>query len=360
LEITLLKYKKMNRKFFWIAGTVLWTMVGWWFFLPHSQAMVEYYFSRHWYRWMLSWITPATQAVRFPAIIFLIVALLIFINILWFRAWKRGGGKEALFQGFRNLFLIAPILLVWFIALWGAGYRRIPIVQQLELNTSKVSDDAAAVLQLQLLKMIERDLTPVHERNVNRAVASISAAMSRTVQHWESKPIRLPNRVKLFPKGVLMSGGVSGLCSPFTLEPIVDGGLPDVCLVYTSAHELGHVAGYCAEDEATFIGFVAGLKAEDRFARYCCALNAYLDLISRLEPGEIQPALKMLPELTRQDLLKTQDAYQKYHIAFLDKLETRAYNRYLQVQGISDGVKSYSRGVQLLIFGWRKGLILLR
>jgi hypothetical protein len=68
----------------------------------------------------------------------------------------------------------------------------------------------------------------------------------------------------------------------------------------------------------------------------------------------------MLPELTRQDLLKTQDAYQKYHIAFLDKLETRAYNRYLQVQGISDGVKSYSRGVQLLIFGWRKGLILLR
>jgi hypothetical protein len=352
-----MKNKQANRRLFWIVGTVSWGITGWWLFFPPSRGAVEYYFSLRWYRWLLGWITPVTQAFQFPAIVLVIAALLILLNILWFRSWNRGGGKAALLQGFRNLFLMTPLLLVWFVGFWGAGYRRIPIEQRLGLETSEITHDEAARLQSLLLEAIERNVTPVHERNVDRAIASIATAMARTVERWESQSILLPRRVKSLPKGLLLSGGVSGLCSPFTLEPIVDGGLPNASFVSTSAHELGHVAGYCPEDEATFIGFVAGLQAEDRFARYCCALNAYLDLILRLNSSELQLALQQLPDMARQDLLQSEKAYRKYRIALIDKLQTRTYDKYLKTQGIHEGVKNYSRGILLLGFGWRKGLI---
>ncbi len=346
-----------NRKIFWIFGFVLWAIVCWWFILPPSQSIVEQCFSLHWYRWILSWITPVTQLFRFPVIIILMAALIIILSFLWFSAWKRGGGKEAAAQGFRNLFLITPLLLVWFISFWGAGYHRTPVVKRLALDTSDMTDIEAAKLQLLLLQTIQRDLTPVQERNVDRAIVSISAAMARTVARWDFRTIRLPYRVKAAPKGWLLFGGVSGVCSPLTLEPIVDGGLPDTSFVYTSAHELGHVAGLCAEDEATFLGYVAGLQADDRYARYSCALDAYRNLIRRFNERELRSAMNALPDLARKDLIRTDEAYQKYRIELVDRIGWRAYDKYLQAQGIREGVKSYSRGILLLSYGWRKGLV---
>jgi hypothetical protein len=55
---------------------------------------------------------------------------------------------------------------------------------------------------------------------------------------------------------------------------------------------LGHLAGFCPEADASFAGYMAGLMAEDAYARYACALNAYMDLIARLQGGNFKRAFE--------------------------------------------------------------------
>ena len=197
----------------------------------------------------------------------------------------------------------------------------------------------------------------MQDREAGRAVSSIASAMTRIVTVWDGSPIELPCRVKPMPKGCLLASGTSGMCSPFTLEALVDKALPDTEFVSSAAHELGHIAGFCAEDEATFVGYISGMQADDKFARYACALNAYMDLIARLKGENFKKALGALPELARQDLANTDEAYRKYHLAWFSGLTWRAYDRYLYTQGISEGVRNYSRGIMLLVGAWRKGLV---
>jgi hypothetical protein len=351
--------KRSAGRLFWISGSILWALAGWWFILPPSQAAVEQFFSRHWYRWVLSWTIPITQPLRIPIIGVLLLTGLMGLAIFMYIAWHRGRGKAGALWGFRSLFLILPLLMVWFIAFWGAGYHRTPVMIRLDLDASAITNVEAEKLRSLLLQNIKRDLTPDRERNVDRAVASISASMARIVESWDSRPIALPYRVKAVAKGCLLSFGSSGICSPFTLEALVDRGLPDAAFVFTAAHELGHVAGFCAEDEATFLGYIAGLQAGDRFARYACALEAYADLISRLNGTEARSALNALPDLARRDLVRSEEAYRKYRIELFSRIGWRAYNKYLQMQGIQEGVKNYSQGILLLSYSWRKGLLKL-
>lgn len=173
--------------------------------------------------------------------------------------------------------------------------------------------------------------------------------MNRIVGAWDGRPIRLPEGVKQTPSGLLLCNGTSGVCSPFTLEALIDKGLPDAAAVYSAAHELGHIAGFCAEDEASFIGYISGLEADDAFARYACALNAYMDLIGSFEKGEFRTALNDLPAVSKQDVQRAESAYRKYRVAWFSRVSWAAYNRYLQSQGIQEGVRNYTHGITLLM-----------
>lgn len=290
-----------------------------------------------------------------------IVGASVFLAV-WAKKWIRlNRVNKSRWAGFlwgiRFLAVCIPVLLVWFVAFWGAGYRRLPVTERLHLDTSSVSDREAGSLQGLLLELVKRDLALVRKRDPAHAVQSIASAMERIVAEWDGRGIRLPCRVKSVPKGFLLSNGTSGVCAPFTLEALADRGLPDTAFVYSSAHELGHIAGFCPEDEASFAGYFSGLQAEDPFARYACALNAYLDLISGLKSDEFKKALRNLPEPARRDLKNADEAYRRYRIRWFNRISQLAYGRYLKTQGIKEGVENYSHGITLLAYAWRKGML---
>jgi hypothetical protein len=364
------RVQKDNRKsnyihrtlLYWIDG-LLWAVLAWWFLLPPAPRTIEYWFSRRWYRWMLDFMTPLTQSARFPiAIVLLFVGCIIF-GFFWARSWiliRRIQGRPhwtGFLWGIRCMFLILPVLVIWFLAFWGAGYHRLPVEERLHLDTSAISDSDMNGLRDRLLEEIKRNVLPPLGREPGRAVTSISLAMARIVAGWDGCSINLPGRVKLTPKGLLLSNGSSGVCAPFTLEALVDKALPDTALVYSAAHELGHVAGFCLEDEASFAGYFSGLQAEDGFARYACALGAYFDLISDLKGEDFVRAFEALPEPAKQDLKRTDEAYRKYRLAWFSRVSWRAYNKYLQAQGVREGVRNYSHGITLLGYAWRNGLV---
>ncbi len=312
---------------------------------------------------MLDLMTPWTQSIRFPMALVLFFVGCIVFAFLWAREWtlirrvQRRSHWAGLSWGIRCIILVLPILIIWFLVFWGAGYRRLPVEERLRLDTSPISDRDMGSLREMLLEQIKRDVVPPGGREPGRAVESISLAMAKTVARWDGRPIDLPDRVKLTPKGFLLANSTSGVCSPFTLEALVDKALPDTALVYSAAHELGHVAGFCPEDEASFAGYISGLQAEDGYARYACALSAYLDLIDNIKGEEFKRALEALPPAAKQDLKETKEAYRKYRLAWFTDFSWRAYNKYLQAQGVREGVRNYSHGINLLAYAWRNGLI---
>jgi hypothetical protein len=341
----------------WMLIAVLWLFVAVWLFLPASLGTIEYAFSRGIYRINVAVMTTLTQWLPFPLTLMLMVVVFLGFPVLWGWQWRRlrrAGQSHAAgaWWGLRGLLILLPLIGVWFVLFWGAGYKRLPAEQRLALVPAPITTADMDALRAQCLEIIERDLPKSGARDADRAIAAISDAMREVVREWEGRGIVLPRRVKATPRGFLLANGTSGVCSPFTLEPNVDGGLPPTAFVYVAAHELGHVAGACMEDEATLLGFAAGLRAADPFARYAVALDIYTDLST-----SYQQDLARLPQAAQDDLQAAREAVRRYRIDWFSGASRKVYNRYLQSQGVKDGMRSYGRGITLFISAVRNGKI---
>lgn len=341
---------------------VLWLPCLAWYLFQPSPAQVETFYSKGLYRIVASLVTPVTEAVPFSLSLTLLIAGPLLILSLWAANWvyRRRVRKQShwrgLAWGLKWALILTPALWLWFLLFWGMGYGRLPVESRLHLDEAQVSAEELLRIQEGLLIVILRDQPKeAADRDPGRALLSVSQAMEEVLKDWDGRPVRLPRRVKATPAGLLMMNGTAGVCAPFTLEPHVDGGLPETAFVSVGAHELGHIAGMCDEGETNLIGYVAGLRAADPFARYAVALDVYLGVARQLGKEALKAALDQLPEQAREDMRRAREAHERYRIAWLQKWSWRAYNQYLKSQGVQEGVRSYGRGTQLLAKAWRAG-----
>ena len=330
-----------------------------------GPGWVESDYSRGIYR-LISWkVIPFTEQFGFSLSLVLTIALIVSLPLWWVVRWvqlfRRGEGFLAgLIWGPLRLLLIAPLLFVWFVSFWGTGYQRVPVAERLGLDTAKPEQAEVQQLLDSLHAVILRDLPKTPEqRDVGRAVAAISESMTAFIAESEGRTPRVPKRVKATPKGFLLFNSTSGICSPFTLEANVDGAIPDTGFVYVAAHELAHTAGINLEGEATLYGQIAGLRADDAYARYCVALDAYSDLARDLDKDARKAAMERLPQESRDELKHISEVSSSYNVRWFSKYSWKVYNSYLQSQGIKEGVRNYGESTRLFVFASRKGLISL-
>jgi hypothetical protein len=248
-----------------------------------------------------------------------------------------------------------------FVALWGAGYRRERLETRLGLDGAGVvpqhpQDIARWVAALS--RLITRDIPQASLRDGARALESLHASLSRTIQAWDGTAPVLPRRVKRLPAGSLLAFGSAGITVPFFLEPHVDGGETEVSFLAVAVHELAHVAGYCAEADADLAAAFAGLRADDPYARYAVALWLFQDFAGLLPSrDDMTAADASLPELAREDIREARRATARYRIPALARVQGKVYDAYLRSQGLKEGVREYSFIVRMLVAAERKGLI---
>lgn len=351
---------------FFSVAAVLWLACLAWYVFQPSRATVESAYSRGFYRQVAALVTPLTEAVPFSLSFTMLIGVPVLFLILWAANWayRRRVRKQPHWRGLiwgpKWILLLVPFFWLWFLVFWGMGYARQPVETRLNFDKENVSEEELVRIKDGLLEVILRDQPAGPEdRQADRALAAVSKAMQDVVMEWENVAVRLPRRVKATPAGFLMMNGTSGVCAPFTLEPHVDGGLPDTWFVAVGAHELGHIAGVCDEGETNLIGYVAGLRADDRFARYAVALEVYLSVARQFGNEARKAALERLPEQAHEDIRRAREAHERYRIDWLQKWSWRAYNQYLKSQGVQEGVRSYGRGTQLLAKAWRAGYLKL-
>lgn len=346
------------------VATGIWLLCIAWYQLHIPQHIIEQYYSKGLFRIIQKAVTLITGSIPFSLIIPMLgVGLFLFIFAwiaLWAYRWRtlKHPHWKCLLWGPRWLYLLLPVIWLWFLVFWGIGYQRVPLETRLNLVPSDIKQEEIHQIENYLLEIIERD-QPKQPTDANalRAIASIATAMRKIVLDWDGIAVHVPTRVKATPPGMLLMNGTSGMCVPLTLEPHVDGGLPDAAFVAVAAHELGHITGLCDEGETNLLGYAAGLTANYPYARYAIALRLYRTIMRRCNKEEYKLALQRLPEQAQKDLRLASEAAQRYRVNWLQQWSWRAYNHYLKAQGVPDGIRSYDRGTQLLVYAWRQNMI---
>lgn len=321
---------------------------------PLPAHLVEQYYS--------GWFYPALQArltswSNETGIALFDFILLFFIGtaalILW-RAIARARRQRSLAvfaSGLVTLASALALVYLWFELAWGLNYARTPLEAAIGHDRARVTASAVRALAERAVFETNRTYTAGHAAGFP-APHEIPPALVRAFREIESRLGRSRATVPGRPKKTMLApffraSGTDGMHAPFMLETLINPDLTPPERPAVLAHEWAHLAGYAPEDDASFVGVLAALRA-DPGARYSAWLSLSFEAASQLPRDERQRVLATLEAGPRQDQAAIA-ARLASRVDTVQRVSWQTYDRYLKSQGVAEGIQSYSRVVELLI-----------
>ena len=329
-----------------VVGSLVFLLAAW-----LVSPLVQAAYAQQLYPVMTNLLVPITSLIPFSlsavlvpvAVVGLLVSLTLMLKSTRRMVWLRRG-------------LIALLLgYGWFVVAWGGNYERESVETLLSLPEQSIGEAEVLELTHYFAEVVTENVDS--SRDVSRALASVRTSLLRDLNTYGLNGVRLPPTVKMLPAGTLLTFGYAGVISPFTLEAHVDSGVTDTTKVSVGAHELAHVAGFAGEADTYLVSTLAGLKADDRFARYSIALGMFDRASAQLPSEARQELISALPTAAQEDYWAIQDAKRRYYRPALAQPLSGVYDTYLRSQGVSAGVSDYGRVIKLLIHAQEKGLL---
>ncbi len=164
---------------------------------------------------------------------------------------------------------------------------------------------------------------------------------------------------------------MQGYYFPFSMEANYNDVMEVMRKPATMCHELSHLRGYIYEDEANFISFLACIQSDDiyfRYSGYLSVLNylendlyyasrdhndAYLAAVQEIALIEVASVVYGDNEFVSEAEWDRINGEALLDTETVDELSDTFVDTTLKVNGVSDGMVSYSRVVQLLIQYYR-------
>ncbi len=143
---------------------------------------------------------------------------------------------------------------------------------------------------------------------------------------------------------------ISGVYTFFTGEANINVNYPDYVLPFTMAHEMAHQRGIAREDEANFVAFLVCLESNDDYILYSAYLNMIEYYFSPLYSVDKDSYLSMREALgtyANGELSAYSDFFDKYRDTPVADISNKVNNTYLQMQGQTQGRRSYGLVVEL-------------
>ena len=177
----------------------------------------------------------------------------------------------------------------------------------------------------------------------------------------------LENQKKLYPdaKPVIFSFFMSqsnllGMYIPFSMEATYNDDMVRTNLPSTICHEYSHLKGYMQEDEANFISFIATMSSDDAQVRYSGVLDALGYVHNQVVSSEIYSAVEvtdLISDKVRRDWFRfLPDNYWEENedkeilpTDTVSSVSTEVSDASMKINGVDDGIKSYSRMVDLML-----------
>ena len=260
---------------------------------------------------------------------------------------------------FLGLIMGIQIALVLFYMFWGMNYFRPSAAERLNLR-----DTSYTTAQLQAVTCIMIDsanatrarLTRQDTLQNNKAI--FSTALS-AIKHLSADSANFrtyyPGIKPSLLTPLMNYLSTSGYFNPFTGEAQMNYSMPLHTRPVVACHELSHQAGFGAEDEANFAGFLAGIGSQEHLLRY----SAY-----QMALGECMQAVRRRDTLMNNELKlhisgRVRNDFRterKYWISFHSKaglLSGMFYDDFLKANNQPMGMDTYNQMVLLLV-NWYK------
>lgn len=153
---------------------------------------------------------------------------------------------------------------------------------------------------------------------------------------------------------------IAGYYFPFSMEANYNNVMYIANYPDSMCHELAHLRGYIFEDEANFISYLACIGSEDAFFQYSGYLSVlyYLDNDFYAAVGDDkyweQPWI--LPQVHEDNIFLKQEDWDRIEedspldTETVDAISDEFTDTVLKANGVEDGMISYSRVVELLLW----------
>lgn len=338
--------------------------------LGNNSVLAEKFYSRGFFVG-LRWIWDYTLGLSPIPIIYLMAAAAVIgaaAKILPRLKRPRSAKNGSRFKRVGRFALAAAgwigALVFFFYVLWGFNYNRIGIEKQLGFEAAPLPIvELAAEADWATRSAVEsRGLIPGSSAAAlgpgilpSNLEAELRAGLTR-VLHETGYPSPGRVRVRIFiPGGWMMRFSGTGIYIPFFGEGYAAGKVLPFEMPFTMAHEMAHGYGITDEGEANFLALLACQASADPAVRYSGFLS-YWDYAAgellRAAPSRFKALWAGVPEGMKADVRAMRANWDRYR-GPLEKISRKVYDQYLKSQGINEGMKSYSRFINLAA-AWKK------
>lgn len=186
-------------------------------------------------------------------------------------------------------------------------------------------------------------------------------AMQKLGEHYIELSGFYPYPKPLMCSDFLSQQYMAGYYFPFSIEANYNNVMYIMNKPATFCHELAHLKGYIYEDEANFIGYLACIQSEDIFFRYSGFLsvlyyldNDFYDAVGGSREKYLEQ-VRILPQVHEDNIFLTEEEWERIEgkalldTEIVDAVSDAFVEASLKLNGVADGMISYSRVVKLLL-----------
>jgi hypothetical protein len=323
------------------------------FLAPIDPVLVERVYSTRLYLHLQPPVTAVSNRLPFAAFdVILAAALAAFFWILvaTIRGVRRGERWRAIGRGGVRLLAVGAALYLWFLGTWGLNYRRVPLLERLELAHDAPSPGTVLALGHQAVDRLNALHAAAHgspwidpwdDRDLQQAFRV-------TQQYLGASRTAVPGRLKDSIIGPYFRwASVDGMVDPFALEVLANPDLLPFEKPFVAAHEWSHLAGYADESEASFVGWLSCVRAGTA-AQYSGWLFLYWEVNSVVRASERTALAAALGPGPRADVAAISDRVRRGQLPQLRRISWAAYDQYLKANRVEEGVRSYNAVITLL------------
>jgi hypothetical protein len=322
---------------------------------PLSPALIERWFSTGLFPHLQRIVTPVSNAIPFALFDLLCVgaaAILIAAVIRAARDIRRSRRFFPLMKIVGQLIVAAAVVYLWFLLFWGLNYRRVAMVDRLNVDEGPPASEAVvqlgldAAAQLNALHAGAHRIgwpdQPADDQSLALGFVDVQRALS------DAAPAT-PGRLKRSLFGPYFRwASVDGMINPFALEVLANPDLLPFERPFIAAHEWAHLAGFADESEASFVGWLACLRAGVP-ARYSAWLLMYWQVNGEVNQPERERLAAALGPGPRQDLEAIVARLRRGEWPWLRNAGWRVYDSYLKANRVEEGIRSYGAVVTLIL-----------
>jgi hypothetical protein len=317
--------------------------------LSQFPAIVENYYSNGLYP-IISLIT-ANFSNHFPFSISEILFWFIVLFGIPFVINRIRNKRLSITQILLNVIITGAVFYVWFYLFWGINYFRLPLRTKLNLENVQLSFDAYDSTFAQIIDWGNKLNVSYSIKNVEEINAIIEETYDKVLTDLGLSKVPGTARTKtFFGNWVLNKTTTSGWFSPFFHEVHYNSDMLIFELPFVLAHEKAHLMGYTSEAEANFLAHLVCTNAPDPLCQYSGYLQVMGYFFRNIQASQSKKIYfaNRLSHGVKLDLDAVRERWQS-HTGLISNLTDKGYNLYLKANQVKDGIKNYSRVVDLLV-----------